>query len=101
MKIKQAIISISDAKVWASHPDTMFNSHYELEKLMILDPHKPTYKIGLLFKESDIQGPRESNEEVQHLRKAATYVCLVSFFGFALQYLLSTLSSGPVKVHVI
>lgn len=51
--------------------------------------------------ESDIRGPRDSNEEVQHLRKAAAYVCLVSFFLFALQCLLSTLSSGPLKVHAI
>lgn len=100
MKIKKAILSISDAKAWASHPGTVFSSHYELEKLMILGPHKPTYKIGLLLWSQIVKGP-ETVMRKHNLRKAATYVCLVSFFVFVLQYLLSTLSSGPVKVHVI
>lgn len=71
-----------------------------LKKLMILGPHKPTYKIGLLLWSQIVKGP-ETVMRKHNLGKAATYVCLVSFFVFVLQYLLSTLSSGPVKVHVI
>lgn len=81
MKIKKAIIFISDAKAWASHSGIVFSSHYELEKLLILDPHKPTYKIGLLLWNQIFKGPETVIRKYNILGKLPPmYVWFLSFF---------------------
>ena len=81
MKINQAIILISDAKVWTSHSDTMFNSNYELEKLKILDPHKPTCKTGLLLWNHIFKGPETVTRKHNILGKLSPmYVWFLSLF---------------------